>query len=286
MKYWGLMVLNASLWSAIVFAAQVPEAAEKYMVRGDAALDMAKDADGYNKAIIEYEAAAKEAPDWPNPYYNLGMVYSKTDNYPEAIRNFKQYLKLAPHAEDSEAVKKAVYKLEYKQEGINKERINAENARAEEVRHEAEVQAAKESAPILSPGKTGIGLNDLGLSLQVFLFEHGAIEARGQVDFDGPIISYGVRAYAFSPGLLNKKSSNIFPYLGYEFDLIQFKGETSKGAGYLSSVYFGGQMFLNRMISFQYDFGPAWFSIKDNPTGFSINKMEYMMNFGLNLFFN
>jgi len=99
-----------------VGAAKVPEEAKKHIARGAAALEMAKDNGDYQKAADEFEAAAKVAPKWPAPYYNLGVIYSKMDKPDDALKNYNQYLTLSPHAKDAEKVKTAIYKLEYKKE--------------------------------------------------------------------------------------------------------------------------------------------------------------------------
>jgi len=103
-------------------ATKVPEEAERHMARATAALDVAKDQDGYTKAIAEFEATAAAAPDWPDPFYNLGMVYSKVENYEAAIKNYRRYLELAPRAQDAKTVKSEIYKLEFKLEEQEKAR--------------------------------------------------------------------------------------------------------------------------------------------------------------------
>jgi tetratricopeptide (TPR) repeat protein len=101
-------------------AAAVPEEAEKYMVRGMAASETATDKTGYLKAAGQFELAAKVAPEWPNPYLNLGLVYEKAGNLEVAMANYKTYLKLAPTAPNAKAVKTRIYKLEYLMEDLKK----------------------------------------------------------------------------------------------------------------------------------------------------------------------
>jgi formylglycine-generating enzyme required for sulfatase activity len=101
--------------------AQVPEEAKKHAVWGETALKMANDVDGYKKAAEEFETSAKLAPHWPVPYYNLGIIYAKSDDYDNALKSYKKYLKLAPEAPDASAVKKQIYALEYKKNRLKSE---------------------------------------------------------------------------------------------------------------------------------------------------------------------
>jgi tetratricopeptide (TPR) repeat protein len=86
------------------------------MAFGAAALDMAKSDDGFKKAAVEFETAAKLAPRWSAPYYNLGVIYSKLEDWEDALTNYNKYLELSPKAKDAETVKAEIYKLEYKKQ--------------------------------------------------------------------------------------------------------------------------------------------------------------------------
>ena len=89
-----------------------PEEARRYWVRGQAAAGIAKTWQDYEIAIREFEQAAKLAPDWPEIYYNLGVVQKKAGQYGEAIENLEKYLVLAPNASDAEQVRELIYKVE------------------------------------------------------------------------------------------------------------------------------------------------------------------------------
>lgn len=90
----------------------VSEEAKRHMVRGQAAVGIARTWQDYEIAIEEFEQAAKFAPDWPEIYYNLGVVQEKAGQYGEAIGNLKKYLELAPDASNTEQVQELVYKVE------------------------------------------------------------------------------------------------------------------------------------------------------------------------------
>lgn len=90
--------------------------AQRYFDRGMAAVEMANSPNDYVPAINEFKQAISLAPDWPDAYYNLGMVQEKAGKHADAIASLRQYLRLAPDADDAATVTKLVNKLEYKAE--------------------------------------------------------------------------------------------------------------------------------------------------------------------------
>jgi len=108
-----LLTALVAAWSAAALAQNVPEEARRYMARGIAAVEMAKSAGDYVLAALEFEKAAKLAPDWPLVYYNLGSVQSKMGDPASAIKSYQRYLELAPRSPDAEKVQQEIYKLEY-----------------------------------------------------------------------------------------------------------------------------------------------------------------------------
>lgn len=101
----------------IIFGQVIPEEARRFMTRGIAAVEMAKSVGDYNLAALEFEQAVKLAPEWPDPYYNLGNVQSKVGDYTSAIKSFQRYLDLAPKSPDAEKVREEIFKLEYRHDG-------------------------------------------------------------------------------------------------------------------------------------------------------------------------
>ena len=97
---------------SVAWGQAVSEEARRHMVRGQAAVGIARTWQDYKIAIEEFEQAAKLAPDWPEIYYNLGVVQEKAGQYGEAVGNLKKYLALAPDASDAEQVRELVYKVE------------------------------------------------------------------------------------------------------------------------------------------------------------------------------
>ena len=104
----------------------VSEEVERYMTRGEVAVELAKDESGFQKAAKEFSQALRIAPWYAKGYFNLGLVQEKAGNYQEAIRNLKLYLLAAPGAEDVKEVKAQIVKLEYKMESMAASQSEAE----------------------------------------------------------------------------------------------------------------------------------------------------------------
>jgi tetratricopeptide (TPR) repeat protein len=103
----------------------VPENVERNMARGAAFTKKADGASGYNKAIVEFEAAVNSAPWLAIAYFNLGVVQEKVGYYAEAIQNFNWYLMAAPNAKNARDVQNTVYALETELEADRIETVPA-----------------------------------------------------------------------------------------------------------------------------------------------------------------
>ena len=114
-----LLLFILLVWVSVTLAETVSEEAQRYMARGSAAIEMAKTPKDYERAVREFEQAAKLAPNWPDVYFNLGSVQAKAGNYGEAMRYYKRYLELAPKALDAAKVREEIYKFEYRVEHEN-----------------------------------------------------------------------------------------------------------------------------------------------------------------------
>lgn len=101
---------------SFVYSQPVSDEAMHYFNRGQAAVEMAKSPADYKDAVKEFKKAAALAPNWPDVYYNIGLIQEKIGIYNDAITNLKKYLKLSPNASDAGKVKKFIAKIEYKME--------------------------------------------------------------------------------------------------------------------------------------------------------------------------
>lgn len=102
--------------ATLVFAQSNSEEARKYMVRGMAAIEMAKDNEGLEAAAVEFGRAINIDPNLAAAWYNLGAVQSKLGHLNEAIKCYRRYLALAPEAKDARQVNDELIKLEYRME--------------------------------------------------------------------------------------------------------------------------------------------------------------------------
>ena len=94
----------------------VPEEASRYLARGRAAVGMAKDEQGFERAANEFRQALKLTPWLADAYYNLGVVLDKAGRYAEAIQSLKFYLLTKPSAPDAKQAQELIYQVEYRQE--------------------------------------------------------------------------------------------------------------------------------------------------------------------------
>lgn len=92
------------------FGQNVSDEARRHFDRGTAATE-AKD---FQAAIKEFGQAVSLAPSWPDAAYNLGLAHEAAGNFKDAITSYREYLRLAPDANDVAEVKSLINKLEYK----------------------------------------------------------------------------------------------------------------------------------------------------------------------------
>ena len=94
----------------------VPEETERYMARGKAAYDNAKEARDFRDAVLQLQRARDAAP-WYGPvYYSLGVACNAAGDYKQAKENLSVYLAWSLNAEETKAAKELMYQVEYLQE--------------------------------------------------------------------------------------------------------------------------------------------------------------------------
>ena len=123
-KIFFLQTISCILFLGIgsAFGQAVSDEAKRYFDRGVIAVELAKSPADYESAIKEFRQAASLAPDWPDVYYNLGLVQEKAESYNDAVTSLRQYLSLAPNAKDAAEVKSIIARTEYKNEKLLKEK--------------------------------------------------------------------------------------------------------------------------------------------------------------------
>jgi tetratricopeptide (TPR) repeat protein len=103
-------------FSCPAFSQNVSDEARRHFDRGMAAVEIVKAQEDYEVAIEEFKQAALLAPEWPDAYYNLGLLQEKAGRSKDAADSLKIYLKLSPDAVDAGTIKSLINKLEFKAE--------------------------------------------------------------------------------------------------------------------------------------------------------------------------
>jgi hypothetical protein len=94
--------------------------ARTYLVRGMAAIEMAKSDDELAAAVEEFKKATEIDPTMAAAWYNMGAVQAKIGRFRDAIGSYNRYLALAPQADDARKIKDEVIKLGYRLEQSEK----------------------------------------------------------------------------------------------------------------------------------------------------------------------
>ncbi len=114
-----LLLLLPLLATLTALAEEGAADARRHMVRGIAAIEMAKSAAELAPAAQEFQRATELDPSLSAAWYNLGSVQVKLGQFDEAIKSYKRYLVLSPQAEDAQKIQDEIIKLEYRQEKVN-----------------------------------------------------------------------------------------------------------------------------------------------------------------------
>lgn len=136
-------------------------------------------------------------------------------------------------------------------------------------------------------GRLNFDLNYPGAGVRYFFSDKTAVEARGQYTTSGTnnhlsATVLGARIYRY----ISNSSRTLRPYLCFEGDHIIFKGEHSNGTGAAAGAFGGIEYLLGGSLSVQTDLGVAYITVKDTNTALTDGGVDYIMNFGVNIYFN
>ena len=106
-------------------AQKISEEARRYMLHGEAAMEMAESKTDYQDAVVEFRKATRLAPDWAAAWYNLGFTQDKAGDFAGAIDSLKKYIALNPGTSDRAEVEDWSVKLEYKRDKTQKAKKKA-----------------------------------------------------------------------------------------------------------------------------------------------------------------
>lgn len=113
-----LLLLALLLASLPSLAEEGVADARRHMIRGIAAIEIAKSSAELSLAADEFRRATELDSALAAAWYNLGSVQAKLGQFDAAIQSYKRYLALAPKAEDAQKVEDEIIKLEFRQEQV------------------------------------------------------------------------------------------------------------------------------------------------------------------------
>ncbi|MBK8791041.1 MAG: tetratricopeptide repeat protein [Holophagaceae bacterium] len=90
--------------------------ARRHLVRGAAAIEMAKNDGDLALAADEFQKAVTIYPGWAFAWMNLGQVQARLGRLPEAMASYKRFLALAPEDKEAGKVGDELIKLEFRLE--------------------------------------------------------------------------------------------------------------------------------------------------------------------------
>ena len=129
---------------------------------------------------------------------------------------------------------------------------------------------------------TVVGINFPGVNVRRFFSDSFAVELRGQ--YEHRILTAGPRLYYY-PSFANFNNGHIRPFISIEGAYVSFKGQFSEGRGLAYGANGGVEYFLSRRISVQTDVGPYYIMLNDKNTSIEQTGLEFVLNFGINLYF-
>jgi len=112
------------------------------------------------------------------------------------------------------------------------------------------------------------------VGLRWFVTDRWAVEAKYQ--YEKSAMAGGPRMYFYIASL-----GSIFPYVGIEGDYGKYRDEKVTSVGYAAGAFVGGEVYIYRRFSVQFDFGPVYVSLKDRELSIQSGGIGFMVNFGL-----
>jgi hypothetical protein len=129
-------------------------------------------------------------------------------------------------------------------------------------------------------GSLNLNVNYPGAALRYFVADGKGLELLGQGQDD--VFVGGLRYYCYPKKL---RGAVFSPYAAAEWDYLSFKGDYSKGKGWGVGLYAGVEYRLGGRFSLQADTGAMYVSVKDKSTDLIESGLEFLLNFGFNVYF-
>jgi len=141
-----------------------------------------------------------------------------------------------------------------------------------------ESQAIPGVDPRIAAGRVGVGLNFPGLGIRWFIKDRIPLELRMQIEPGLFVPSLRVARY-FNP------VARVYPYIGIEGAYGNYKSKITAAQGCAGAGYLGGEYYIWKRISLQFDFGLAYVYLGGAKYKLSVSGLEYVLNFGLTYYF-
>lgn len=148
---------------------------------------------------------------------------------------------------------------------------------------------------LIHKNRLNLDIKRTGAGLRLFPTDGAAVEFRGHkmertmkdpaagTEKEISATVMGARIYRY----LARPDRPLQPYLCLEADVIpSYKSAVGKGTGLAAGAYGGIEYFIGRGVSVQADMGPAYMKLVDEATKASSGGIEYLVNFGVNIYFN
>ncbi len=129
-------------------------------------------------------------------------------------------------------------------------------------------------------GSWGLFLSYPGAGFKYFSTAEYAIAPRILLADD--ITAGGLRGYRY----FQLGGGGIKTLAGWEFLYFNFKGEETRGGGYLGGFFLGGEYFITERLCLELDFGPQYIYLRDRSTEISLGDFAFAVNITLNRYFN
>jgi len=111
----------------LVAATEVEDPSAAALAHYAVALSILQDDAGpsvYDEAIEQLRLAIEVEPDWPEPYYSLGVLAEKAGRFEEAAESLRTYLELKPNARNAGAVRTMISVLDDRAaKGLNRDGV-------------------------------------------------------------------------------------------------------------------------------------------------------------------
>lgn len=151
------------------------------------------------------------------------------------------------------------------------------------------------SPVVIRKNRFNLDLRSAGAGMRFFSTDNTALELKGyKLDHtvEDPVAGaekkisatvVGMRIYRY----LASPDRPLQPYLCLEMDAIpSFKSAVSEGDGVAAGGFGGIEYFIGRRFSAQADLGAAYLGLVDKATRTNSGGIEYLLSFGVNIYFN